>query len=330
MVDDDHRRNERRRTIMVRYGHCIGAAAMAAALLMAGLTTAQAQAYPTRTVRLVVPFAPGGSTDIVARLLAPQLSMNLGQSVVVDNRGGGGATIGMDIVAKSPPDGHTLGIATLTFALNPSLFAKMPYDSERDFVPVSLVSVMPFVMMIHPSVPARTVKELVALAKSKPGALNFSSSGIGSASGTDMTHIGYTGGGPALTALLSGQVSIFTGSILAGLSHFKSGRLIPLGVTGTHRNSAIPDVPTIAESGLPGYDLQEYQGIMVPAGTPPAVVKRLNSDIVKALSVPELKERFTTQGAQVIGSTPEQLTAHIKTQTGLWGKVIKSAGIKLH
>ncbi len=326
---------------MVRYGHCIGAAATAAALLTAGLTTAQAQPFPTRTVRLVVPFAPGGSTDIVARLLAPQLSMNLGQSVVVDNRGGGGATIGMDIVAKSPPDGHTLGIATLTFALNPSLFAKMPYDSERDFVPVSLVSVMPFVMMIHPSVPARTVKELVALAKSRPGALNFSSSGIGSASQmavelvkymtrTDMTHIGYTGGGPALTALLSGQVSIFTGSILAGLSHFKSGRLIPLGVTGTHRNSAIPDVPTIAESGLPGYDLQEYQGIMVPAGTPPAVVKRLNADIVKALSVPELKERFTTQGAQVIGSTPEQLTAHIKTQTELWGKVIKSAGIKLH
>lgn len=316
-------------------------AAVFAASLGLGVAPGIAQTYPTKPVRVIVPFAPGGSTDIVARLLAPQLSANLGQSVVVDNRGGGGATIGMDLVAKAPPDGHTVGIATLTFALNPSLFAKLPYHSERDFVPVSLVSVMPFVMMIHPSVPARSVKELIALAKSRPGALNFSSSGVGSASqmavelfkymtNTDMVHIGYTGGGPALMALLSGQVSIFTGSMLAGLSHFKSGRLIPLGLTGTKRDPAIPDVPTIAESGLPGFELQEYQGFVVPAGTPPAAVQRLNAEVVKALANPELRERFTSQGAQIVGSTPEQLTDHIRKQTALWAKVIKSAGIKLN
>lgn len=315
-----------------------GAVLLAASLCV---STSYAQTYPSKPVRVIVPFAPGGSTDIVARLLAPQLSINLGQPVVVDNRGGGGATIGMDLVAKAPPDGYTVGIATLTFALNPSLFAKLPYNSERDFVPVSLVSVMPFVVMIHPSVPARSVKELIALAKARPGTLNFSSSGVGSASqmaielfkymtNTDMVHIGYSGGGPAIMALLSGQVSIFTGSILAGLSHFKSGRLIPLGLTGTKRDPAIPDVPTIAESGLSGYELQEYQGFVVPLGTPPAVIQRLNAETVKALAQPELRERLTTQGAQIIASTPEQLNDHIRKQTALWAKVIKSAGIKLN
>lgn len=302
---------------------------------------AWAQTFPTKPVRIIVPFAPGGSTDIVTRLLAPQLSINLGQSVVVDNRGGGAAMIGMEMVAKAPPDGHTLGVATLTFALNPSLFAKLPYNSERDFAPVGLVSVMPFVIMVHPSVPARSVKELIALAKARPGALNFSSSGVGSASqmaielfkymtNTDMVHIGYSGGGPAIMAVLSGQVSIFTGSILAGSSHFKSGRLIPLGLTGTHRDPAIPDVPTIAESGLPGYELHEYQGMVAPAGTPAPVIQRLNAEIVKALANPELKQRFTSQGAQIIASTPEQLSDHIRKQTALWAKVIKSAGIKLN
>jgi tripartite-type tricarboxylate transporter receptor subunit TctC len=325
---------------MKPFTHRPRAVLLAAPLLFAA-SAALAQSYPTKPVRIIVPFAPGGATDIVARLLAPQLSANLGQSVVIDNRGGGGATIGMELVAKAPADGHTLGVATLTFALNPSLFAKLPYNSERDFVPVSLVSTTPFVMMIHPSVPARSVKQLVALAKARPGSLNFSSSGIGSASqmavelvkymtGTDMVHIGYTGGGPAIMALLSGQVSIFTGSIPAGLGHFKTGRLIPLGVTSATRDPAIPDVPTIAESGLPGYELVEYQGIVAPAGTPSAAVQRLHAEIVKALATPELKERFTTQGAHIVASTPDQLAEHIRKQTALWAKVIKAAGIKLH
>jgi tripartite-type tricarboxylate transporter receptor subunit TctC len=312
---------------------------LAAALFMqAG--NAGAQSYPARPIRLIVPFAPGGSTDIVARLLAPRLSENLGQSVVVENRAGGGTTIGMEHVAKSPPDGYTLGVATLTFALNPSLFAKLPYDTEKDFAPVSLVSIVPFVMAIHPSIPARSVKEFAALAKSRPGELNYSSSGIGSASqmaaelfkymtGTNIVHIPYTGGGPAMVALLSGQVSLFVISIPGGLPHFKSGKLVPLGVTSAKRDPTLPNVPSIAEAGLAGYELLEYQGIVAPAATPRAVIARVHQETVKALASADLKERFTTSGAYVVGSTPEELAAHVKTQIAAWAKVIKAAGIKL-
>ncbi len=316
----------------------LAASSFLAFAMCAGL--ASAQNYPTKPVRVIVPFAPGGSTDIVARLLAPRLSENLGQTVVVENRGGGGTTIGMDHVAKSSPDGYTLGVATLTFAINPSLVPKLPYDTEKDFAPVSLVSIVTFVMAIHPSVPARSVKEFIALAKAKPGALNYSSSGIGSASQmaaelfkymtkTDMVHIPYTGGGPAMVALLSGQVSVFVMSIPGGLPHFKTGKLVPLGVTSTKRDSTLPDVPTIAESGLPGYELSEYQGIVAPAGTPRAVINRLQQEIVKSLATPGLNERFTVLGANVVGSTPEELASHVKKEIATWAKVIKSAGIKL-
>ncbi len=314
----------------------LAASAFLALAMCAGL--ASAQNYPTKPVRVIVPFAPGGATDIVARLLATRLSENLGQSVVVENRGGGGATIGMDHVAKSAPDGYTLGIATLTFAINPSLLAKLPYDTEKDFAPVSLVSTVPFVMAIHPSVPARSVQEFIALAKARPGALNYSSSGIGSASqmgaelfnymaGTNMLHIPYTGGGPAMVALLSGQVSVFVGSIPALLPHFKTGKLVPLGVTSTKRDPTLPDVPSIAES-LPGYELFEFQGIVAPAGTSRAVIDRLQQEIVKSLATPSLNERFTVLGANVVGSTPEELASHVKKEIATWAKVIKSAGIK--
>jgi tripartite-type tricarboxylate transporter receptor subunit TctC len=308
--------------------------------IMAHAAFGAAQPFPAKPIRLVVPFAPGGSTDIVARLLAPRLSENLGQSVVVENRAGGGTTIGMDFVAKSPPDGYTLGVATLTFALNPSLFAKLPYDTEKDFAPISLVSIVPFVMAIHPSVPSRSVKQFAALAKAHPGALNYSSSGIGSASqmaaelfkhmtGTNIVHIPYTGGGPATVALLSGQVSMFVISIPGGLPHFKSGKLVALGVTSAKRDPTLPDVPSIAEAGLPGYEMLEYQGIVGPAALPGAVVTRLHQEIVKSLSSQDLKERFTTSGAYVVGSTPEELAAHVRTQISAWAKVIKAAGIKL-
>ncbi|MEN3352828.1 MAG: hypothetical protein V7640_986 [Betaproteobacteria bacterium] len=301
---------------------------------------AAAQSYPAKPVRLIVPFAPGGSTDIVARLLAPRLSENLSQSVVVENRAGGGTTIGMDHVAKSAPDGYTLGVATLTFALNPSLFAKLPYNTEKDFAPVSLVSIVPFVIAIHPSVPARSVKQLIAVAKSKPGELNYSSSGIGSASqmaaelfkymtGTDMVHVPYTGGGPAMIALLSGQVSLFVISIPGGLPHFRTGKLVALGVTSTKRDPTIPDVATVAEQGLAGYELLEYQGIVAPAATPRPVINRLQQEIVKSLAAPDVKERFVTSGAYVIGSTPEELTEHVRKEIATWAKVIKAAGIRL-
>jgi tripartite-type tricarboxylate transporter receptor subunit TctC len=305
-----------------------------------GVGCAAAQNYPTRPVRVIVPFAPGGSTDIVARMLAPRLSENLGQQVVVDNRGGGATTIGMDMVAKAAPDGYMLGVATLTFALNPSLFSKLPYNTEKDFAPVSLVSIVPFVMAIHPSVPPRSVKQLIALAKAKPGSLNYSSSGNGSASqmatelfkymtGTDMVHVPYTGGGPALLAVLSGQVSISFISIPAGLPHFKSGKLVGLGITSSSRDPTLPDLPTIAEAGLPGYELLEYQGIVAPAGTPSAVISRLHQEIVKALASPDLKERFTSSGTYVVGSTPEEFANHLKKQLATWAKVIKAAGIRL-
>ncbi len=318
--------------------HIKSTAVLAACLMAAGTTCAQH--FPSKPVRIIVPFAPGGSTDIVARLLAPKLSEHLGQSVIVENRGGGASTIGMDFLAKSMPDGHTLGMATLTFALNPSLFRKLPYNPERDFAPVSLVSTVPFVTAIHPSVPARSVKQLIALAKANPGSLNFSSSGNGSASqmavelmkhmtGTDMVHIAYTGGGPALLALLSGQVSMFTMSIPAGLQYFKSGKLIALGVTSAKRDPILPEVPSIAESGLPGYELIEYQGIVAPAATPRAAINRLREDVVKALHTPEVKERFTSSGTYVAGSTPEELADYIKQQITAWAKVIKAAGIRL-
>ena len=303
-------------------------------------TMANAQTYPSKAVRLIVPFAPGGSTDIVARMLAPRLSEHLGQQVVVDNRGGGASTIGMDMVAKAAPDGHTLGVATLTFALNPSLFSKLPYNTERDFAFVSLVSTVPFVTAVHPSVPARTVKQLIALAKARPGTLNYSSSGNASTghmameliqhmTGTTMVHVPYTGGGPALLALLSGQVSIFTMSIPAGLAHFKSGKLIPLGVTSARRDATLPDVPSIAEAGLAGYEIIEYQGIVGPAAIPRPTITRLNGDIVKSLAAPDLKERFITNGAYIVGSTPEEMSEFVRKQMATWGKVIKSAGIKL-
>jgi len=301
---------------------------------------AVAQTYPTKPIRVIVPFAPGGATDIVARMLAPRLSENLGQSVVVENRGGGGTTIGMQLVVKAPPDGYTLGVATLTFALNPSLVAKLPYSTEKDFMPVSLISQTPFVMSLHPSVPAKSVKELIALAKARPGALNFSSSGIGSASqmavelfkymtGTDMVHVPYTGGGPALVSVLSGEVSIFTTSIPAGLPHFKAGKLKPLGVTSAKRDPILPNTPSIAEAGLAGYELLEYQGFVVPAGTPRSVIDRLHRGVVESLAAPDLRERFTTTGAHVVGSNPEEFATYIRTQISRWAKVIQATGIRI-
>jgi tripartite-type tricarboxylate transporter receptor subunit TctC len=312
--------------------------ALLCAVLAIPGSPAAAQQYPTRAIRVIVPFAPGGAADAVLRMLAPRLSANLGQQVVVDNRPGGASTIGMDIVAKSAPDGYTLGVASLSFAINPSLFSKMPYDTNRDFAPVSLLAIVPLVQTVHPSVPAKSVKDLIALAKTQPGSLNYSSAGNGSASqmaselfkymtGSDMVHVPYTGGGPALIAVLSGQVSLTYISIPPGLAHFKSGKLLALGVTSAKRDPALPDVPTIAEAGVPGYQSLEWQGIVVPAGTSNAVINRLRQEIVKTLETPDLRERFVSVGAQAVGSTPDELAAHIKSELATWSKVIKAAGI---
>jgi len=303
-------------------------------------THSQAQTYPTRPIRVIVPFAPGGATDAIMRMIAPRLSENLGQQVFVENRPGGAATIGMDVVAKSPPDGYTLGVANLTFSINPILLKKMPFDSEKDIALVSHISVLPFLVGVHPSVPARSIKELIALARARPGVLNYSSSGQASATQmatelfkyltkTDMVHIPFQGGGPALIAVLSGEVSVYWGTIPPLLAHMQSGRLRVLGITTLNRDPAVPEVPTVAEAGVPGYQAAEWGGIVVRAGTPAAIIARLNQEIVKSLKSPDLAQRFAAVGAQAVGSTPEGFAEHIRRERETWAKVIAAAGIKI-
>src|SRR3989475_10003981 len=276
--------------------------------------SAAAQGFPARPVRVIVPFAPGGATDVVFRLLAPKLSENLGQQALVENRPGGGSTIGMDIVAKSAPDGYTLGVANLSFAVNPSLLPKLPYDTERDFAPVSLVTIVPLGISVHPSVPARAVKELIPPAKAKPGSLHYASSGNGSAThmatelfktltGTDIVHVPYGGGGPAVLAVIGGQVPIYTGSIPSQVQHIKSGRLVALAVTSSKPDPALSGIPTVAEAGVPGYEARELQGGGVPSGTPGPVIDRLNRAIVESVKAPEFNERLAGVGAHAVGST---------------------------
>ncbi len=303
-------------------------------------TVAGAQTFPQRPVRVVVPYAVGGSTDVVFRILQPKVSEYLGQQVLIDNRPGGAATIGMDLVAKAAPDGYTLGVANIAFGANPSLLAKMPYDSERDFAPVSLVTLVTMVLAVHPSVPARSVKELVALAKAKPGALNYASAGQASANHlatelfkymthTNLVHVPYKGGGPGVVAIVSGETSATFATIPSAIGHFKTGRLIALGVSSSQRNQALPNVPTIAEAGVPGYEAYEWQGLMAPAGTPAPVVRRLQQDYAKALALPEMKERLASLGADAVGSSPEELASFIRREFANWGRVVKEAGIKI-
>jgi len=299
---------------------------------------AAAQSFPARTIRIIVPYAPGGSTDVVFRILAPRLAEDLGQQVVVDNRPGGSSTIGLDLAAKSPPDGHTWRANNITYGANPSLIRKMPFDSEKDLLPVSQVTVVNLVVALHPSVPARSIKELIALAKAHPGQLNFSSAGNASANhlatakfmnrtGTSMTHVPYKGGGPAVVSLVQGETSLLFATIPSSIDHIKSGRLRAIGVSRLQRSSALPDVPTIAESGVPGFEAIEWNGIMVPAGTPPAVIRRAHQALTKALALPAVKERIVAVGAEVVSSSPEEFAAFLKGEYASWAKVIKEVGI---
>ncbi len=318
--------------------HKVLACLVSASFTVAG--SVAAQGYPVKPIRVVVPYAPGGSTDVVMRIVAPRMSESLGQQVVVENRPGGSSTIGLDIAAKSPPDGYTLGVANITFGANPSLFKKMPFDSEKDLLPVSLVSIVTLVLTVHPSVPARSVKQLIALAKDKPGSLNYGSAGNVSANhlaterfsymtGIKMVHIPYKGGGPAVISIVSGETAILMATIPSSIQHFQSGRLIPLAVTSPKRNAALPDIPSIAEAGVPGYEAIEWNGVMVPAGTPPAVISRLHQAIARALAVPEVKERILALGADPVGSSPEEFGAFIKKEIATWSKVIKEVGITI-
>ena len=315
------------------------AAAIAIALFALG---ANAQApYPNKPVRLVVPFPAGGTTDILARAVAQKLTETMGQTVVIDNRPGAAGNIGAELVAKSPPDGYTLLMGTVgTHAINASLYAKMPYDHVRDFAPVILVAGVPNVLVIHPSVPVNSVQELIAYGKANPGKLNFASSGSGTSihlagelfktmSGVQMTHVPYKGSAQALADLIGGQVQLMFDNLPSALPHIKSGKLKALAVTSLQRSTALPDLPTIAESGLPGFDANSWFGILAPAGTPKDIIDRWNSEVAKWLASPEAREKLASQGAILAGRSPEDFAQHIATETAKWQKVVKESGAKV-
>ena len=314
---------------------------LALIFVVAGLLadpSAQAQNWPSKPIRLVVPFPPGGTTNVVARLLGQELSKSLDQPVVIDNRPGAAGNIGADSVAKSPPDGHTLLMGTVgTHAINASLYKKMPYDTVRDFAPVMLVAAVPNILVVHPSLPVHSVKELIAYAAANPGKLNFASSGSGSSihlsgelfktmAGVNMTHVPYKSSAPPLTDLIGGQVQLMFDNLPSALPHVKSGKLKALAVTSAKRSPILPDLPTIAESGLPGFETSSWFGVLAPAGTSKEIIAKLNFDIVRLLRSPDMQERFLQHGAEPLGIPAEEFAAHIKAEMAKWAKVVKESG----
>jgi len=316
-------------------------AAMLAAVVCLAVPAAQAQEYPARPIRFVVPFGAGGPTDVMTRALAQKMSEALKQSVVVDNRTGAGGNIGADIVAKAPADGYTLLMGTNgPLAANLTLFGKLPYDPLKDLAPITLFTYLPNMLAVHPSVPARNVSELIALLKANPDKYSFASGGNGTSShlsgelfktmaGVRMTHIPYKGDGASLIDVIGGQVPIVFCSVLAGMRYLESGRLHALAVTSEKRVPAVSRIPSIAESGLPGYDLTAWYSVMVPAGTPREIVDRLNSVIVGIIRSSDLKERIESMGGIPVGSTPEEVTELIKADIPRWAKLVKESGAKV-
>ncbi len=313
------------------------AALMAAALIYAG--AGNAQAYPAKPIRLIVPQSAGGSTDLVARPLAQKLSEAFKQAIVIDNRTGAGSTIGTDLVAKAAPDGYTLLAVAASFSMSPSLYKKLPFDPIRDFAPITQLSAFPNILVVLPSLPVKSVKELIAYAKARPGQLNFGSSGIATGThlsmeqfmyltGIKMVHVPYKGGAPSVNALLGGEVQVTFATISTALPFVKSGRLRALAVSTARRSPAAPDVATLAESGVPGYDYASWIGFLAPAKTPPAIVMKLNAEAVKAIRSPELKVILDVEASEPVGNTPEQFATILKTEVARWAKVVKAAGIK--
>jgi len=309
-----------------------------ALLLAPGVQPAAAQSYPSRPVRLITPSSPGSGVDIVARIVGQKLSENLKQQVVIDNRAGAGANLGAEIAAKAAPDGYTLFMGTPAHAINPGLYRRLNYDIVRDFAPISLVTTGQYVLVVHPSVPAKIVKDLIALAKARPGQLNYASAGNGNAThlaaelfksltGVNIVHVPYKGSGPALTDLIGGQVHLMFSNLTAGLPHIKSGKLRALAVTGARRSPTAPDIPTVTESGVPGYTVTSWYGVLAPAATSQEIVNRLNGEIVKVMRLPDMKGRLAAEGAEPTSSTPAEFAAFIKTEIAKWGKVVKEAGI---
>lgn len=323
----------------MKRGKRLGAIGVAAMAILAGASTsALAQNYPVKTVRIINPFSPGGSLDLVARILAKSMSGDLGQQVIVENRPGAGGTIGVEAVAKAAPDGYTLLVIQSSITINPSLQPKIPYDPVRDLEPISKMASYMFFLVAHPSLPVRSVKQLIALAKSQPGQVNYASVGMGSGThlaaelfayqaGVRMTHIPYKGTGQVMPDLLGGQVALHFGSTSV-VPHVKSGKLVPLAVTGEKRSQVLPNVPTVDESGLRGYEVTSWNAMFAPAGTPAPIIERLNAVVRRGLDLPEAKAVMEKQGLEVTPSTPAELGALVKNDLAKWAKVIKAAGIK--
>ena len=304
-------------------------------------TAAFAQPYPSKPARMIVPYPPGGSADILARAIGAKVGEGLGQPVVIDNRPGAGTIIGTEATAKSAPDGYTFMLGTVSsHAINPALNPKLPFDPVKDFTPLSLVASIPFAMIVHPSVAAKSVQEFVALAKAKPGQINYSSAGTGtsnhlagellkSMAGIDLVHVPYKGSAPALNDLIAGQVSMMFDLVLTAAPHIKSGAARGLAVTGSQRSPVLPELPTVAESGLPGYEVSAWFGIFAPAGLPQPVAQRLNAEFVKVMREPDLKQRLASLGADPLTSSPEQFSAYLRSEIDKWAKVVKASGMKL-
>jgi tripartite-type tricarboxylate transporter receptor subunit TctC len=313
---------------------------IAVATLLATAIPAWAQQYPVRAVRLIVPFPPGGGTDTMARVVAPKLSEFLGQQVVAENRGGAGANIGAELAAKSAPDGYTLMLNTITNAIGASLYSRLNYDLVRDFAPITQLATTPHILVVHPSVPVKSVKEFVALAKAKPGELAYSSSGSGSAAhlagelfnsltGVKTTHVPYKGGGPSMIALVGGEVSVCFATMPSAIGYVRSGRLRGIAVTTERRSPSTPELPTIAETGVAGYEAGSWYGLSVPAGTSKEIIARLHAETIKVVGLPDVKERLFNAGFEIVTSTPEQFAAFTRNEIQKWGKIVKAAGLKV-
>ncbi|HYC46388.1 MAG TPA: tripartite tricarboxylate transporter substrate binding protein [Burkholderiales bacterium] len=301
---------------------------------------AHAQDYPTKPIRVIVGQAPGGATDIVARLVTSKMQEDLGQNLFVENRTGAAGSIGAAAVAKSPPDGHTILCVSSSYSINPSIYAKLPFDPQKDLVPVSLLAEAPFLLVVHPTVPAKNVKDLIALAKARPDILTFGSGGTGSSghlagalfelgSGVKLTHIPYKGAGQALVDVVSGQITFMFASVLSSGPHLKQGRLRALGVTSAKRSTAFPQLPTIAEAGVPGYATTTWYGLLAPEGTPQAIVERLAAAANKAVMSPDVRNRILADGAEPIGSSPAGFQKHLAAEIAKWRKVVKAAGVSI-
>jgi len=312
----------------------------AAALALAAPYVARAAEFPTRPVRLVVPFPPGGPTDTIARLVAPRVERGWGQPVVVENRGGAGGNIGTAAVARAAPDGHTLLLVASSHAINPSIFRALPYDPLRDFVPVALLASSPFVLVVHPSVPANSLAELIALARARPGRLNYASASNGSgnhlamemlkaAAGVDLVHVPYAGAAPATTDLLAGQVPVMFNNMVSAVPHIPAGRLRALAVSGQRRAAALSEVPTVAESGFPGFDATTWYGVLAPARTPPSIVAELNARFVTALDGAQQRERLAALGLDPTPMAPDAFGRFIESEMAEWGRAARAADVQV-